>query len=233
MPGIVRGDGQARDRSARQENAAPPRPVLRNAATLVRASSAQVSARPLCHQAPDAHRINIISDAFSQFGRRIGLLVVGTGVMNVSDTVSREKERQKMTTFTIDTDNNISAFATQVEAAAAITTAYELFTTEKELAQLAGAWPAERLVAVYNSLPGAKPVKKFKTVATGASKIWKSIQGLGEAVQPVAEPVKPKAQKKAKGGAPAAQDAPSKDKASKKATPSKKAPKAKTAPARA
>jgi len=141
--------------------------------------------------------------------------------MNVSDTVSREKERQKMTTFTIDTDNNISAFATQVEAAAAITTAYELFTTEKELAQLAGAWPAERLVAVYNSLPGAKPVKKFKTVATGASKIWESTHWWGGAAQPVAEPAKPKAHKKAKGGAPAAQG-----------TPAKKAPKAKTAPAR-
>jgi hypothetical protein len=152
--------------------------------------------------------------------------------MNVNDTASRGKETE-MTTFTIDMDNNISAFAAQAEAAAAITTAYELFMTEKELAQRAGAWPAERLVAVYNSLPGAKPVKKFKTVAAGISKIWKSIQGLGEAVQPVAEPVKPKAQKKAKGGAPAAQDAPSKDKASKKATPSKKAPKAKTAPARA
>jgi hypothetical protein len=83
-----------------------------------------------------------------------------------------------MTTFTIDTDNNISAFATLAEAAAAITTGHELFTAEKELAQLAGAWPAGRLVAVYNSLPGAKPVKKFKTAAAGASKIWESIQGL-------------------------------------------------------
>jgi hypothetical protein len=49
----------------------------------------------------------------------------------------------------------------------------------------------------------------------------------------VAEPAKPKAHKKAKGSAPAAQGAPAKGKASKKATPSKKAPKAKTAPARA
>jgi len=153
--------------------------------------------------------------------------------MNVSDTASREKESTDMTTFTIDTDNNISAFATQAEAAAAITTAHELFATRKELAQLAGAWPAERLVAVYNSVPGAEPVKKFRTAAAGAGKIWESIQGLGEAAQPVAEPAKPKAHKKAKGSAPAAQGAPAKGKASKKATPSKKAPKAKTAPARA
>jgi hypothetical protein len=138
-----------------------------------------------------------------------------------------------MTSFTIDTDNNISAFATQAEAAAAITTSHEPFTTWKELAQLAGAWPAERLVAVYNSLPGAKPVKKFKTAAAGAGKIWKSIQGLGEAAQPVAEPAKPKAHKKAKGGAPAAQGAPAQGKASKKAPPAKNAPKAKTAATRA
>jgi hypothetical protein len=82
-------------------------------------------------------------------------------------------------TFTIDTDNNISAFATQEEAAATITTAYEVFTSEKELAQLAAAWPAERLVAIWNSLPGVKPLKTFKTAKTGASKIWASIQGLG------------------------------------------------------
>jgi len=138
-----------------------------------------------------------------------------------------------MTTFTIDTDNNISAFATQAEAAAAIATSHERFTTQKELAQLAGAWPAERLVAVHNSLPGAKPVKKFKTAAAGASKIWESIQGLGEAAQPVAEPAQPKAHKKAKGGAPAGQGAPAKGQASKKATPAKKAPNAKRALARA
>jgi hypothetical protein len=40
-----------------------------------------------------------------------------------------------MTTFAIDMDNNISAFAAPAEAAAAITTAYELFMTEKELAK--------------------------------------------------------------------------------------------------
>jgi hypothetical protein len=126
-------------------------------------------------------------------------------------------------TFTIDTDNNISAFATQEEAAATITTAYEVFTSEKELAQLAAAWPAERLVAIWNSLPGVKPLKTFKTAKTGASKIWASIQGLGDA----ATPAKPKAEKKAKGGAKVAKGAPAKGKATKKAAPAKPAPKAK------
>jgi len=72
-------------------------------------------------------------------------------------------------TFTIDTDNNISVFATQEEAAASTTTAYEFFSSEKELTQLASAWPAERLVVIYNGLPGAKPVKTFKAAKAGAT----------------------------------------------------------------
>jgi Protein of unknown function (DUF3489) len=128
-------------------------------------------------------------------------------------------------TFTIDTDNNISVFATQEEAAASITTAYEFFSSEKELTQLASAWPAERLVVIYNGLPGAKPVKTFKAAKAGATKIWNAIQGLGEA----SAPVKPKGHKKTKGGAPAAKTAAAKGKPTKKATPAKPAPKAKKA----
>jgi hypothetical protein len=84
-------------------------------------------------------------------------------------------------------------------------------------------WTTERLVAIWNSLPGAKPVKTFKTVKAGATKIWDAIQGLGDA----AAPAKPKSDKKAKGSAPVAKAAPAKGKASKKATPAEPAPKAK------
>ena len=58
----------------------------------------------------------------------MGLFVPGTGVMNVSDTEHREKERTEMKTFTIDTDNNISAFATQEEAAATTATSIDSFS---------------------------------------------------------------------------------------------------------
>jgi hypothetical protein len=61
-------------------------------------------------------------------------------------------------TFTIDTDNNISAFATAEEAAASTTNPFESFTSQKELTQLASAWPEERLVAIYNSLSGVTPI---------------------------------------------------------------------------
>lgn len=44
--------------------------------------------------------------------------------MNVIDTVSRGKESTYMTTFTIDADNNISAFATPEEAAASTATPF-------------------------------------------------------------------------------------------------------------
>ena len=110
-----------------------------------------------------------------------------------------------MTTFTIDNDNNITAFGTPEEAAATTTTPFDSFGSQKELAELVAGWPAERLVAVWNSLPGVEPAKGFKSAKTAASRIWERIQGLGEAAKPEAEPAKPKAERKAKGGARAPQ----------------------------
>jgi hypothetical protein len=148
------------------------------------------------------------------------LLVPATRVMNVIAAASRRKEMTYMKTFTIDIDNAISVFATLEEAAAALNTPYESFTSQKELAALAAKWPAERLVEIWNSLAGVTPVTSFKSAKTAAAKIWARIQSLGE-------PTKPKADKKAKGGARAATGTPAKGKAAKKAVPAKKAPKAK------
>ena len=66
-----------------------------------------------------------------------------------------------MTIFAIDSDNNITAFGSAEEAAAATTTPFDSFASQKELAKLAASWPAERLVAIWNSLPGVAPVKGF------------------------------------------------------------------------
>ena len=142
--------------------------------------------------------------------------------MNVIVTVSHAKEGTYMKTFTIDAENNISAFATQEEAAATTTTPFDSFASQKELAELAAAWPPERLVAIWNSLTGVNPVKSFKSAKAAAGRIWERIQSLGETA-------KPKSDKKAKGGAQAAKGAPAKAKATKKTTPAKKAPKAKDA----
>ena len=152
-----------------------------------------------------------------------------TRVMNVIVTVSRGKERSYMKTFTINSDNNITAFGTQEEAAATTTTPFDSFASQKDLAELAAGWPAERLVAIWNRLPGVKPVKSFKNAKAAASRIWERIQGLGDVPKSEAKPAKPKADKKAKGSAQAAKGASTKAKATKKTTPVKNAPKAKKA----
>jgi Protein of unknown function (DUF3489) len=150
------------------------------------------------------------------------LLFKRFGVIDVMTAHDAAPRRTIMKTFTIDEQNNITAFNTQEEAAATTTTPFDSFASQQELAALATQWPAERLVAIWNSLPGVKPVKSFKTAKAAAGRIWEQIQSLGETPKPKAEP-------KAKGGAQAAKGAPAKAKATKKTTPAKKAPKAKGA----
>jgi len=53
-----------------------------------------------------------------------------------------------------------------------------VFSTEEELIQHAAAWPSFRLVQIWNTLPGASPVKKFTDRKTTAARIWKAIQTL-------------------------------------------------------
>src|ERR1035437_8763786 len=151
--------------------------------------------------------------------RRILLPVSATGVMNVSVTVSHAKKGTYMKTFTIDAENNISAFATPEEATATTATPFDPFASQEELLSLVGHWPAERLVAIWNSLAGVKPVKSFKNAKAATGRIWERIQSLGETAKTKAEP-------KAKGGAQAAKGTPTTAKATKKAAPAKKAPKA-------
>src|ERR1035437_7351780 len=154
--------------------------------------------------------------------RRIPLRFRRFGVIDVMTVQSVAPRRAIMKTFTIDEQNNITAFGTQVEAAATATTPSDSFTSQKEFAQLAGAWAPERLVAIWNGLAGVKPLKAFNRTKAAAGRIWERIQGLGE-------PAKPKAERKAKGGAQAAKGAPAKAKSTKKTTPAKEAPKGKKA----
>jgi hypothetical protein len=150
------------------------------------------------------------------------LLFKHFGVIHVMTAQSVAPRRTIMKTFTIDEQNNITAFGTQEEAAATTTTPFDSFASQKELAELAAGWPAERLVAIWDSLPGVKPVKSFKNAKVAAGRIWEQIQSLGETP-------KPKAERKAKGGAQTAKGAPAKAKATKKTTAAKSAPKAKKA----
>src|SRR5271170_3311185 len=94
-----------------------------------------------------------------------------------------------MKTFTIENEtNNITIHASAKEAEAVPNS--ERFGNEAAPAKIAANWPAARLVEIWNSLPGANPVRKFKDRATAVSRIWKAIQSLDQDA-PAAEEVAP------------------------------------------
>lgn len=130
-----------------------------------------------------------------------------------------------MKIFTIEAEtNNITAFATAKEAEAIANV--ERFRNQAGLAKLAANWPAARLVEIWNSLPGAERVKKFKDRNTAVERIWKAIQSLTPATSEAIEPVVPEPATAAP-EAPQTPDVELTTQASgKKATRAKKAPKA-------
>jgi hypothetical protein len=101
-----------------------------------------------------------------------------------------------MTTYTIDTENNITAHGSKQEAGEG-----ETFSTQQELADVATTWPATRLVEVWNSIPGLTAVKKFTDRKSAVGRIWKAIQTLdgGRSAAAAGKAPKGKAAKAAKG----------------------------------
>ena len=85
-----------------------------------------------------------------------------------------------MKTYTIEADNSITDFASEKEAASADCSTLACFSTEQELGKLAASWPGNRLIEIWNSLPGVTPVKKFTDRKSAVNRIWKAIQNLGE-----------------------------------------------------
>ena len=133
-----------------------------------------------------------------------------------------------MKCFTIDSENNITVYASMQQAKTSDQTDAALFTSQEELAKLAAHWPTHRLVDIWNSLPGFTPVKKFTDRKTAIARIWKSIQSLQAApeVEEKAAPArdvatgraaKTKATSKAKGRKKAATDGQGAREGSKKA----------------
>jgi hypothetical protein len=105
-----------------------------------------------------------------------------------------------MTTFTLDTDNNITAFAALEDALNyGIGSTEAAFSSDEELAKLSAAWPLARYAEVWNSFAGVvpfgdlKPVKKFMDRKTAVARIWKAIQVLTPAPAQHAAPAAPKA----------------------------------------
>src|ERR1700683_4247988 len=66
-------------------------------------------------------------------------------VIHIMTALSAVLRKTIMTTFAINTDNNITAHGTPEEAAATSATSFDIFASQKELTDLATGWPAERL----------------------------------------------------------------------------------------
>jgi hypothetical protein len=111
-----------------------------------------------------------------------------------------------MTIFTIDPDNNITAHATPEDAAATAATPFDSFSSQPEFAELAQSWPAKRLIAIWSSLPGVQPIRKFQDRKTAVAR-------------------------HAKGSAQSAKAAPPKGKAAHQTTAAEKADRAQRSPA--
>jgi hypothetical protein len=92
-----------------------------------------------------------------------------------------------MSTYTIDSENNIVAGAVAGENT-------QQFSSQKELAKLAAEWPMTRLVQIWNGFAGVvpfddlKPVKKFQAQEIAVNRIWAAITRLDKATAPKAEP---------------------------------------------
>src|SRR5689334_1203633 len=82
--------------------------------------------------------------------------------------------QEKQMTFVIDAENNITALGDQQDAAIQ----GDSFASAQELAGLAADWPANRLVEIWNSIPGLTPVKKFTNRKSAVARIWNAIQSL-------------------------------------------------------
>jgi hypothetical protein len=115
--------------------------------------------------------------------------------------IAKTTRRTNMTTFAIDSDNNITAFT----AAEQVPEGQDRFATAKEFAKLSSDWPLTRFPEIWNAFAGVvpfdglKPVKKFTDRKTAVTRIWKAIQALTATPAQQAAPVTPKKTKAAKG----------------------------------
>jgi hypothetical protein len=97
-----------------------------------------------------------------------------------------DRRSRTMKTFVIDSENSITVFGAGETGPE--TEGWERFKTKDELQLAAEAWPADRLVEIWNGIPGLKPIKKFTDRATAIARIWRAIQSLdGGAGQPTGD----------------------------------------------
>ncbi|MBZ5623510.1 MAG: tyrosine-type recombinase/integrase [Acidobacteriia bacterium] len=213
----------------------------------VATTSAYLHARP-----GDSSSRFLSAETFLPKSGGVALPSERAGVMDVMTAApTAEGDQTEMKHFTIDAENNITAHASRKDAREA---GAPTFSTEEQFADAIGN-DSQRLVEIWNSLPGVKPVTRFTNRKVATERIWKAIAQLGgprvAEAQPIPEATESQASGEsavvsgegrpspaptaeplatAGGGVPAAAPqkprvAPAKGKASKKATPPKKAPK--------
>jgi hypothetical protein len=124
-------------------------------------------------------------------------------------------KEKTMTTFTIDAENNITAYPNAIDATECNPDLVQ-FDSQAALAKLSADWPMSRFVEIWNSIPGNTEVSKLSDRKKAVAQIWKAILPLASDAPASKAEAKPK--KEAKGAKPA-----KKAKAAKKAAPAKKA----------
>src|SRR5713101_7839670 len=80
-----------------------------------------------------------------------------------------------MATFTINEDNNITAFATAAEAAQAGNSTATSFDSQAALTKVSAEWPLSRFVDIWNSIPGNTAVSKFANRKKAVARVWNAI----------------------------------------------------------
>jgi hypothetical protein len=106
--------------------------------------------------------------------------------MNV--TTARRGKEKPMSIFTIDIENNITAYISVAEASA---TGIPMFTSQATLGQMSTEWPMSRLVEIWNSIPGNRQVTKFADRKKAVARIWGALQPLGRGTEPEGVQAKP------------------------------------------
>ena len=143
-------------------------------------------------------------DEATPIGSRIPL---ATRRIDLAFGAKRAMNGVAMNTFTIDANNNITAFASLVEARAAKIHSAGYFGSPQELAKLVGSWPRTRPVEIWNSFAGVapfttlKPVKRFTDGKAAVARIWDAVQVLLANVAKPATPVAPAKGKRKKDAA--------------------------------
>ena len=89
-----------------------------------------------------------------------------------------DKRRNAVSTFTIDADNNITAYASAEEASQGDAAGLVHFHSQATLAKVSTDWPLSRFVEIWNGIPGQTPVKKFQDRKKAVARLWSAIQPL-------------------------------------------------------